>query len=149
MFSRDYKDIIAGAVLLGLGLFASVYGMNTMKMGTVAQMGPGFFPVTLGFILSGFGIAIFIPAFFRSGESPQPDLRSFLAVAASLLAFGLMVRPFGLLPAIFTLTIIASFADSKLALWRAALLGLALSAMAVLIFRFGLGLQIRLIAWPW
>src|SRR5690606_1296330 len=113
--------IIAGAVLLGLGLFASVYGMNTMKMGTVAQMGPGFFPVTLGFILSGFGVAIVIPALFRSGELPQPDLRSFLAVAASLLAFALMVRPFGLLPAIFTLTIIASFADSKLALWRAAL----------------------------
>lgn len=149
MYSRDYRDIIAGLALLGLGLFAALYGINTMRLGTVAQMGPGFFPVTLGFILTGFGAAIIVPAFLRAGRAVEIDLRSFLAVAASILAFGLLVRPFGLLPAIVVLTSIASFADGKLAFWKAALLGLALALLAIVIFRFGLGLPVRIVAWPW
>lgn len=149
MHSRDYKNIIAGTSVLGLGLFAALYGLGTMRLGTIAQMGPGLFPVTLGFVLSGFGLAIAIPAFFRSGTLPEVDLRSFLAVSASILAFALLVRNFGLVPAILVLCVVASFADGKLAAWKAALLGLGLALLTVLIFRFGLGLQIRLLAWPW
>lgn len=149
LYSRDYLDVAAGVALLCVGLFAALYGYSTMRMGTVAQMGPGLFPVSLGIILSGFGMIIAIPAFFRNGPQADFDGRALLFVGLSLLAFSVLVRPFGLLPAIVVLTCIASLSDGKLATWKSAILGLGLSACVLLIFHFGLGLQLRMLAMPW
>lgn len=149
MPARDYRDIFGGAALILIGVFAVIYALTTMALGTVSSMGPGMFPTGLGVILAGFGVAILVSAMLRTAEMPIVDIRSLAAICASILIFAIMVRPFGLIPAIVVQTLAASRADSKLSLIGTAVVAASLALGATLIFRTGLGMQIAAIAWPW
>lgn len=149
MPTRDYRDLLGGCALLIIGSVAAIYSLMTLHLGTLSRMGPGMFPTSLGVILAVFGLILLVQAMFRTGEMPRGDLRSFLAICTSIFAFAVMIRPFGLLPAIVALTFIASRADGKLSLKGTAILAGLLSAGSFLIFRTGLDLPITLFAWPW
>jgi len=148
-YRRDVRDILGGGLLMLAGGFAFANAMATLRMGTVANMGPGMFPAALGVILFMLGLAIAVPALFREGRKIDADLRSTAAVVAGMLAFGGTVGVFGLVPAIFLLVLIVSRADSRLTLPRGLLLAAGLSAMAAALFRLGLGLRLPLLVWPW
>ncbi|ARQ01368.1 tripartite tricarboxylate transporter TctB family protein [Pseudorhodoplanes sinuspersici] len=148
MQTRDYRDIIGGAALIALGVFCAVHAAQNLPLGTVTHMGPGMFPMALGYILAGLGVLVAVPALFRPGRLPQPDYRSLAAVLVSTLLFALTIRTAGLVPAIVLLTLAAVLADNKLRFVEAALLSAALSLLAVLIFRVGLGMPIQPFIWP-
>lgn len=149
MYSRDYRDIVGGVALVVIGAAVVYYGMMTLRLGTLAQMGPGMFPVGVGGLLAVFGFVIAIPALFRTGETVHIEFRTAVAILVSILAFALMVRPFGLIPAIAVQTLIASRADSKLSPVGLIVTMVGLSLTAVLIFRYGLSIPFALVAWPW
>lgn len=149
MPARDYRDIIGGSALTLIGVFATIHGLVSLNLGTLSNMGPGMFPAALGVILAAIGVAILIPAIFRAAEMPDVDMRSFAAISASILAFAVMVQPFGLIPAIVVLTFVASRADSKLSPIGLVIVAVGLSVGATLIFRTGLGMSTAAIAWPW
>jgi hypothetical protein len=148
MHARDYRDIVGGLALILLGVFAVIYAWATLNLGTVSRMGPGLFPVALGCILAVLGLAILVPALFRTGEKMDIDLRSAAAILGSILTFALLVETFGLIPAIAVLIAVASRADNKVSLVEGTALVVALSVIATLIFKVGLGLQVSLFAWP-
>lgn len=149
MPARDYRDILSGIVLILIGTFATVHALNTLSIGAISNMGPGMFPAALGVALAGLGILILIPAIFRAGEKLSVDVRSLLAICLAILAFTVMVRPFGLIPAVIVLTLIVSRADSKLSPIGTVILAVCLAVSATLVFRAGLGMPIATIAWPW
>lgn len=150
MTARNYRDIIGGAAVTLAGSFTIVHAMTTLNIGTVSQMGPGMFPVALGAILVGLGFTILIPAFVGGGgEMPRVNFRSLAMVGASMVAFALIARPLGLVPAIFALTFIAGRADGKMSLAGTVLLAAGLSLVVTLIFRVGLGLRLPIFNWPW
>lgn len=149
MYQRDYIDIIGGLALIAFGLFCAVNAIATLRLGTYAQMGPGMFPAALGFVLAVIGAAIMAPAFRREGEELAFELRPFVMILISVLVFGIMIRPFGLIPSIVALTLVASRADGKLSLGWALALAALLSVLTTLIFSIGLGLQISIFNWPW
>lgn len=149
MTQRDYKDIIGGVLLMILGAFASLYAHSHLQVGTVINMGPGMFPMALGVILIGFGLSIFGPAWFRGGEQLRVHLQPLAMVLLSLLAFALIIRPFGMVTAIIVLTLIASRADNRLGIKGVLLLAASLSVFASLAFKIGLGIPVQLLAWPW
>lgn len=146
---RDYRDIIGGAVLVLIGAFAAFHALTSLRLGTISQVGPALFPAALGGLLVMLGLLILVPAFFRTGEMPEGDFRSFITILASILAFAIVVRPFGLVPAIIVLTLIASRADRKLGVVGVLALAICLSLAATLIFRVGLGVQLATLTWPW
>jgi hypothetical protein len=148
MHARDYRDIVGGLALVAIGSFAAIYAWATMTLGTVTRMGPGMFPMALGFILTSLGLAILVPALFRAGERMDIDFRSAAAILGSILVFALMIETFGMIPAIAVLIVIASRADSKVSLLEAVALVVTLSVITTLIFQVGLGLQVSLFAWP-
>lgn len=148
MRTRDYCDIIGGAVLILVGLFCAIYAGRELPLGTVRHMGPGMFPMALGFLLAGLGALVFVPALFRSGHLPRPDYRPMTAVLVSTLLFAISIRNLGLVPAIVLLTFAASLADNRLGLAGTAILSAALSLSAVLIFVVGLGMPLRPFVWP-
>ena len=149
MRMRDYRDICGGGFLAILGAGAAFYAMTTLNVGTVARMGPGMFPAAIACILMALGLAVLLPALFRAGEFPRTDARSLLMILASILAFALMIRPFGMVPAIIVQTALASFADSKLSLLGIAVLASCVSFSATLIFKIGLGIPVATVNWPW
>lgn len=55
--ARTRDDVLAGAVFLAFGA-AFAYASTQYDVGTLFHMGPGYFPLVLGIILAGFGVAI-------------------------------------------------------------------------------------------
>ena len=45
---RDWTDLLSGAALALLGLGVALYAGARLDFGAPRNMGPGFFPVTLG-----------------------------------------------------------------------------------------------------
>ncbi|SDH18361.1 tripartite tricarboxylate transporter TctB family protein [Pelagibacterium luteolum] len=148
MLKLDLRDIACGVLLLSTGIFIAGYAWTMLDIGTIQRMGPGMFPMAVGVLLAGFGIAIAIPAFFRSGTLDQVEWRSTFAVLASLAAFALMLRPFGLIPAAIALIGISALAEPKFRLVSTLALCIFLPALAYLIFSLGLGLPLTMFAVP-
>ncbi|WP_209738879.1 tripartite tricarboxylate transporter TctB family protein [Aureimonas populi] len=148
MYQRDYRDIIGGGLLLLTGALIAWQASTALDLGTVRRMGPGLFPMAVGVLLAGFGLAIMIPAFFRQGTLDAVEIRPTLAVLASVGAFALTIRPYGLLPAIAALVFVAMLAETRFR--PVALVGsiVFLSLLAYLIFRVGLGLPLAMVRWP-
>lgn len=148
LIRRDYNDIIGGAILIGVGLFVAIYALTHYRMGVLRQMGPGMVPTMLGGLLCLLGLAILLPALRRTGRLPAPDYRSAIFVLGATTLFALTIQPFGLVPAIFLMTVAAGYADGKLRLPALVALAAILSAVAYVIFRLVLGIQITIFNWP-
>lgn len=144
----DYRDIFGGATLVALGLFISIYASANYAIGTPGRMGPGMLPVALGIVLAGLGVAVLVPALFRTGAVERPDYRSLAAVLGGMLAFALAIDTLGVVPAIFLLIIGAVLADNSIGIVGSIVLATALSILSILIFHVGLGLSLRMFAWP-
>lgn len=149
MLQRDYRDIVAGAVLFVFGAFVALYCATHYSLGTLTRMGPGLLPTTFGVILVGLGGGIAVGGFFRAGQRVTVEVRAALAVLASLAAFAIVVETFGLFPAVVLLTLIAGLGDSKLRIGQSVLLAGALGVICTLIFNVGLNLPVQVIRWPW
>lgn len=148
MHSRDYKDIIGGAVLIGIGSFAALYAGARYSLGTVTQMGPGMFPTALGGLLIVLGVLILVPAVVRAGEVPTFEVLPFLSVIVGIAGFAMAIEPLGLIPAIVILSIVSTVADPRIGLFQSLLIAAGLALMCSVIFRYGLGISLQLARWP-
>lgn len=148
MVARDYRDMIAGVALAAAGAALALYASGTYDLGTLRRMGPGMFPMGLGALLILFGVILFGQSFFREGAMPQFRKWSPIFVLAGVAAFALMLDPFGLVPAIVALTVVSSIAEKRIYPVSLLTLCVGLSLLAVVIFRYGLGLPVALFRWP-
>ncbi|MFC7556585.1 tripartite tricarboxylate transporter TctB family protein [Pseudoroseomonas wenyumeiae] len=144
--TRDYNDIIGGALMMAGGAWFSLYAMN-YNLGTLRRMGPAYFPLCIGLLVMLFGLLLLLPALRRPGSMPLPEWRPFLAICTAVLAFALTVERFGLVPATFVLTALAALAELRPNLRLTAVLAVALSAIAVAMFTQGLGIPIPAFRW--
>lgn len=150
---RNRRDIIGGAALAAIGVFLGVIGAR-YQLGTLFQMGAGFFPVVVSTILAGIGLALILlssrqPADESADEdAPRFDALSATAILASIVVFGLTVRHIGLVPATFLLVGTAALAERRARLWRTLILAVMLSAVAVFLFSMALGIRIPAFRWP-
>ncbi len=145
----DYRDLIGGGLILLAGAGAMYHSLTAFNLGTLARMGPGYFPAIVSGLLMLCGIAIIIPALMRAGPMPTIELRPLIWISLSTLAFALLLIPFGLIPAIIAQTILAGISDSKLSWKGSVILAVGVAIGATLIFRTGLGLIVPVFAWPW
>ena len=145
--ARVHRDLLTGALLAGVGVFAiwTGYGLGT---GTIRRMGPGFFPVMLGAILIALGalIAMFpgkapVPGTESTTESAPANLRALVLICAAIAAFALLVRTAGLVPAVFAAVVLSSMADTAVQPLQSLAIATVMSALAVGVFVWGLGFQ--------
>lgn len=148
MLSRDYRDVAGGLLLVALGLWVAWYARAYYEMGTLRRMGPGMFPAAMGLILAGFGLGIAIPALFRKGERVYPEFATAFFVTLGVAAFALLIKPFGLIPAILGVVILSSLAELKIRPLSLAVLCVSLCLIAWLTFRVALGLPLPMARWP-
>lgn len=148
MLARDYKDIVGGALLVIFGVAFVWHAAAHNEIGTLGRMGPGMFPMMLGGVLAAFGTTIAIQGCLRQGSLPQIRTLTPLFILGGIAAFALLIRPFGLIPAIIGATVISSMAELKFRPASLAVLSLALSVIAWLTFRVGLGLPLAMFRWP-
>lgn len=144
---RDHVGLIGGVALIAVGLWYAHYASAQYSIGSLRRMGPGFFPTSLGFLMAGVGALIALPALFRGGPVPGVAWRAGAAILLAITVFALTVERTGLIPATLLLVGIAALAERKVHPVRTAILGIALSAMAVLVFSEGLGIPIPAVRW--
>lgn len=148
MYTRDYRDLIGGGLLLLFGLFVGFHALTSYDIGTLRHMGPGMFPAWLGFVLAGIGAVIMVLGLFHPGDRIEPHYRQFIAVILGVMVFAVTVGAFGMIPAVVLLTFAAVLADDKLGVVGAVILAVVLSVLALLIFRVGLRVPLQMFKWP-
>jgi Ca2+/H+ antiporter len=139
------KDVWGGLMLIAIGA-ATVFIARDYPFGTALRMGPGYFPVILGALLILFGLAI-LAGGLRRGEQVAGSwsLRALVVLPLSLILFGVLMQYAGFVPAMLVLIVGSATASSEFRLVEVLLFALALTALSVAVFVWGLGLPYPLI----
>ncbi|MBH1957870.1 MAG: tripartite tricarboxylate transporter TctB family protein [Burkholderiales bacterium] len=154
---KSQKDFFSGLMFMGVGA-AFAWGATTYNVGNGARMGPGYFPLYLGVLMTILGAAITFKALVvetmggdKIGKWAWKPL--FFIILANLV-FGVLlaglpsmgVPAMGLIVAIYALTFIASMAEQGWKLKAAFILATVLAAGSYLAFVVALKLQFPV--WP-
>ncbi len=133
-------------MFLSFGLVFMIGALN-YQMGSAARMGPGYFPALLGGLMAVIGSVLFFRSLVTKGGGLSPiPLRLLFFVTVSLLAFGYLLPPLGLVPALAILIVLSAFAGHEFRVGEVLLLCAVLIILSVAIFAKGLGLPFPL--WP-
>lgn len=145
---RNHKDFWAGLIFLAVGLAAAWAGAEYDR-GTAGNMGPGYFPLVLSWLLAGIGAVSMLRSLTGAEvRIGRWALRPVVLVLLSVMLFGLLLRGAGLVPAVVVLTLVAGQASRRFHWGRYLLLAVALAAFSALVFVRGLGLPIQAFG-PW
>ena len=153
------KDHVGGALLLALGVAVAIAGVG-YGLGSLRQMGSGFFPTVLGGLLALIGLALLAsgrrappaappepPAEMAHLAGPLVQWRAWGCIVAGVLAFVVLGEHGGLVPAAFAAVFISAMGDRRNT-WRgAAALAAGLTALGVVVFHYGLHLLLPLLTW--
>src|SRR5687767_1360562 len=60
---KSQKDLWAGLMFIGVGLFFTIWALTHYQMGTSVRMGPAYFPAVLGGLLAFLGALVLVEAF--------------------------------------------------------------------------------------
>ena len=141
---RLSKDLCAGIVFLLVGVAAVWFGRG-LRFGTAANMGPGFMPVILGWMLTAMGAFTMIRSFVvQSGAFGTLRLRPILLILASVIGFGLLVEPAGFVIAMLVSVLLAALAADRPTIPYVLGMCVILPIAAVVLFVWGLGLPFDL-----
>ncbi len=143
------ENLAAGLIFAGLGLAGLFVGRN-LNVGTAAEMGEGYFPLAMCWLLVGLGALIAAKAWFGADERAQGFAwRPVGFVTAAVLGFALALETLGVVAAIIAAVVLANFAGSPMRARQVTLLALVLSVAVLAIFVWGLGLPLRALPKGW
>lgn len=140
--TRNPKDFWAGILYITFGVGA-MWIAREYNLGSALKMGPGYFPTVLGGLLAAIGIAALVRSFVSAGDAIGGlAIKPMLYVTVSTIAFGVLVRGAGVIPAIVVLTLASAYASVRFRIGPALLLAAGLAAFCVLVFVYGLGVPL-------
>lgn len=144
---RTNKDFWAGLLLLGFGV-TGFYMALDYPFGSAMRMGPGYFPRVLAGIMFAFGLFVLIRG-IRSGEKVRGvwGWKPLAFITLSLVLFGWIMDRFGMIPALIVMFFASTLGGHEFKFKEVAILTAAMSAFAVGVFVYGLGLPYRLFWW--
>ena len=143
--TRDIHDIVGGLLMTAAGLFFAIYG-SRYTMGSADRMGPGYFPIVLGWVLAVLGILVALPAWWRQGTGITVQWKNLFWSVLSLAFFALTLKPLGVVVSTF-LTCLLALVPSTMTLRTRLTVCAVVSVITVLIFP--IALQMILPIWPW
>jgi Tripartite tricarboxylate transporter TctB family len=151
-------DYLGGALMVLLGLGAVILAKG-YQIGSLTNMGPGFFPVAVGVILALSGCVMLLQAAQatrvaarsarRATQAPRrpAEWRGWTCILVSIAAFVVLGTYGGLLPATFAIVFIAALGDRQNSLMSAASLAVAMTLVAWLVFWWALQVSFPLFTW--
>jgi hypothetical protein len=150
--SAERREVWAAGTMIVLGLGA-IAQASTYNIGSLARMGPGMFPAILGVLLVLLGLIIARMAAAPAAadddaeDEPPPDWRGWGCIIGGLMAFILVGKYGGLVPATFALVFISAMGDRQHTPRSAALLAAGVTVLGVAVFSWALQLQFPLFRW--
>jgi hypothetical protein len=142
------RDYYAGALMMLLGAGAALEG-SRYHVGSLTNMGPGFFPTALGILLAIVGVVIAGSASYGEPTaepadivSLKPDWRGWFCVSAGALLFIVLAAHGGMVPATLACVFVAALGDRNNSWKQALLLAVGVTVFGTLLFSYGLRVQI-------
>jgi hypothetical protein len=144
----DRRELTSAGLMLAIGL-ATMAGGSNYHFGTASRMGPGFYPMLLGGLLCLVSLLMVLSPSAAPDTAPEeargaPDYRAWACVTGGVIAFIVLGKYAGLVPATFGLVFVSALAERRNTWVTATVLGLGMSALAVLVFSVLLKLQFPL-----
>lgn len=142
----DVKELAFGLFLIALALVAFA-STASLSVGVAADMGPGYVPRALAWIILGFGAAFCVTGALKVRE-PLSEVawRPLMAILAAIAAFAVLFSTLGLIAACIGCVLVAGTATGPTPWGRLLLFGPLMALFSALLFVKGLGLPFRL--WP-
>lgn len=140
------RDVLAGLMFIAIGV-AALVAAKDLRMGSAVRMGAGFFPIVLTGILILLGLVIAASG-LRSSEETGVRLawRPLVVIPVAVAVFALLINSAGLAVTTALIVVLSRLARPGHAWPETALLALGVTALAALIFSYGLGMNLPL--WP-
>jgi hypothetical protein len=145
---RNQKNFWSGVMFSAFGLAFAGFAQE-YDMGTAARMGPAFFPTMLGGLLLILGLVILFEGLAVEGHDGRIEpfnFKGLVWVLGSVIAFGLLLRPAGIVVSLLVLIVASSLASHEFKLRDVLLLAVGLILLVLAVFVYGLGLTIPV--WP-
>ena len=143
---KSPRDFWAGVMFIAFGLFFMI-GARNYQMGSAARMGPAYFPTMLGGLMAVIGgIVLFRSLVVKGGKVSAIPLRLLFIITLSMVAFGYLLKPIGLVLALVFLVVVSAFAGHEFKIKEVFILSVVLVILSVVVFVKGLGLPFPL--WP-
>ncbi len=150
------KDYYGGALLVIVGASAA-YAANSYNLGTLAHMGPGYFPFAIGVLIAICGVLLVLTAKKKNtGEQAAalvghnhdiPDCRGAFCIILGTVLFYFAGEYFGLLPATFCIVFVSALGDRSNTVFQALMLTAGMMIVSVVIFWWALQVQLPLFKW--
>ena len=154
---KSQKDFFSGLMFMGVGA-AFAWGATTYNVGAGARMGPGYFPLMLGILMTILGIAVTFKSLVI--ETTGGDKigkwawKPLVYIIAANLLFGVFLGglpsiklpAMGMIAGIYALTFVASMAETGWKFKNTFILATVLAAGSYVAFVLVLKLQFAV--WP-
>jgi hypothetical protein len=154
--NRLGKEHLGAALIIALGAAVLLLGL-TYETGTLRQMGAGFLPVTFGGLMIAVGLAMGLNAAALSSRTvadpasvhprQAPQWRGWACIVGGVVAFVVLGRFGGLVPATFFSVFVAALGDRENSLRSATALATVVDIFSVAVFHYGLRVQLPLFQW--
>ena len=150
---RWHRDYYAGALVALVGAGVAVQS-SLYEIGSLTAIGPGFFPMVMGTVLALCGIVIAVNAGIGGEDDhdaivvERGDWRGWLCIVGGLACFIVLAKSVGLFPATFACVFVSALGDRTTTLRAAATLAFGIATFGVLLFYYGLKIQLPPFVWP-
>lgn len=154
MLTERRRDYFGGLLMVVIGLFGAT-AAHQYDMGTLTDMGPGFFPSALSILLALVGAAIAGLAAARGPEADaaivlaRPEWRGWACIIAGALLFILLADRVGLTPATFACVLVAALGDRETRPRQAAALALGITVFGFVLFSLVLKVELPALRGVW
>jgi hypothetical protein len=143
---RAPKDFWSGVMFCGFAA-VGIIAARGYSMGAAGKMGPGYFPLLLGFVLAALGIVLILRSLALNGAPlPRFHLGPLAIIALAVCLFGVLIEPLGLVVALAALTVLSALAGPQFRPIETIVLTVVLILFSVGVFAYALGLPLNL--WP-
>ncbi|MEI7670689.1 MAG: tripartite tricarboxylate transporter TctB family protein [Deltaproteobacteria bacterium] len=141
---RNGRDFYAGLFFFFVGM-VTVLEARGYSVGTARNMGPGYFPILLGYLLLIVGGGTAVRGLWLKGEGIRiSSIRPLLMVSGAVLSFAFLLKPVGLIAALIALVFISCLGSRGFRFRDMVILYFVLVAIATLLFVYTLGLPLPL-----
>lgn len=154
---QSQRDFVSGVLFSAFGM-AFAWGATTYTVGSAARMGPGYFPLMVGILITILGVVITIKSITVKTEDGEPigriAWRPLIFIIGSNLIFGVLLvgvrsiglPAMGLIVAIYALTFVASLAGDQFKFKEVLILATILAIGSYVAFELALKLNFPI--WP-